>query len=181
VLANSLVPGLFVYFGVVGFDDGKQFSMCKALKHMLFRHQHRTKAIVIEPKLQQYNHGISLPGFPFVEGEQIFPAFFLLHFKIHLSQLISHQKIWVSQAPRSKDPQTLRFLRPQRSWLTGIAPSGTTWGAQWLVRLSLLVVGLGFRFKLSSSTLNPKQKKKKPQVLHQFCKRPTLSIHCIIH
>lgn len=75
--------------------------------------------------------------------------------------MISHQKIWVSQAPRSKDPQKLRFLRPQGSWLTGIAPSGMTWGAQWLVRLSLLVVGLGFRFKLSSSTLNPKQKKKK--------------------
>jgi hypothetical protein len=80
VLANSLVPGLFVYFGVVGFDDGKQFSMCKALKHMLFRHRHRTKVIVVEPKLQQYNHGISLPGFPFVEGEKMFPAFFPLHF-----------------------------------------------------------------------------------------------------
>jgi hypothetical protein len=44
------------------------FSMCKALKHMLFRHRHHTKAIVVEPKLQQYNHGISLPGFPFVEA-----------------------------------------------------------------------------------------------------------------
>lgn len=83
MLANSLVPGLvclFWRFGVVGFDDGKQFSMCKALKHMLLRHRHRTKVIVVEPKLQQHNHSIPLPGFPFVEGEQTFSAFFPFHF-----------------------------------------------------------------------------------------------------